>query len=61
MRYRVRDNHCIEHEGKRYEGGELVDLETPLAVFHEPNIEVIKDSPKPEETEQEPPWQTPDD
>lgn len=41
-KYKVKEGCRVEHNNQPYESGEIVELDSELALFHAANIEVIK-------------------
>lgn len=44
QKYRVKEGCRIEHDNQKYVGGDVIELDTELALFHAANIEVVKES-----------------
>lgn len=43
QKYKVKENCRVEHDNQKYGAGEVLELSAELALFHAPNIEVVKD------------------
>lgn len=43
QKYKVKDGCRLEHDSQKYASGAVLELSPELALFHAPNIEVVKD------------------
>lgn len=43
QKYKVKTGCRLEHDSQKYSAGEVLELNAELALFHAPNIEVVKE------------------
>lgn len=44
QKYKVKVGCRIEHDNQKYVDGDVIELDTELALFHAANIEVVKET-----------------